>query len=49
MGAERLLFDWMQEHLSDAEFAEVFGMTRKDFYTQPSWKQDKLKRDKNLF
>jgi advillin len=39
----------LDTYLSDEEFEEVFEMTREVFATQPVWKQQKLKRDKQLF
>ncbi|KAG6507445.1 hypothetical protein ZIOFF_032789 [Zingiber officinale] len=36
-------------YLSDAEFQNVFGMTRELFNQQPKWKQDVQKRKKDLF
>ena len=38
-----------EEYLSDAEFNQVFGMDREQFSAQPKWKQDNMKKSKNLF
>ena len=39
----------METYLDDAEFEEVFGMERADFYKLPKWKIEVLKKDKKLF
>lgn len=36
-------------YLSDAEFAEVFGMAKAEFSKQPKWKQVAAKKEKELF
>ncbi|NXQ13733.1 VILI protein, partial [Peucedramus taeniatus] len=38
-----------EDHLSDADFQAVFGMSRSAFSSLPLWKQQKLKKDKGLF
>jgi hypothetical protein len=38
-----------ESYLSDTEFKEVFNMTKDEFYHQPKWKQDRDKREKDLF
>ena len=39
----------LEKYLSAHEFKCVFGMNRLAFDMLPSWKQKKLKQDKNLF
>jgi len=38
-----------EEYLSEAEFTKVFGMDKNQFMGLPKWKQDNLKRNKQLF
>uniref|UniRef100_H0Z4U6 Villin-1 n=1 Tax=Taeniopygia guttata TaxID=59729 RepID=H0Z4U6_TAEGU len=38
-----------EDHLSDADFKAVFGMSRSAFSSLPLWKQQNLKKDKGLF
>ncbi|KAM4740369.1 advillin [Anableps anableps] len=38
-----------EKHLSDADFASLFGMSKDDFASLPQWKQLKLKKEKGLF
>ncbi|GAB4859960.1 actin filament capping [Ancistrocladus abbreviatus] len=38
-----------ETYLSKEEFREKFGMTRKEFYQLPKWRQNKLKISHNLF
>ncbi|CAL8342990.1 unnamed protein product [Boreogadus saida] len=38
-----------EEHLNNEDFALVLGMSRTAFYSMPTWKQQKLKKDKGLF
>ncbi|KAG8573261.1 hypothetical protein GDO81_012337 [Engystomops pustulosus] len=36
-------------YLSDAEFANIFGMPKAQFYTLPKWKQQNMKKQFGLF
>ncbi|NXQ73638.1 VILI protein, partial [Quiscalus mexicanus] len=38
-----------EDHLSDADFQAVFGMSRSAFRSLPLWRQQKLKKDNGLF
>ncbi|KAK6483291.1 villin-1 isoform X2 [Huso huso] len=38
-----------EEHLSNEDFAEIFGMSRPSFWALPHWKQQNLKKEKGLF
>ncbi|RLW04910.1 hypothetical protein DV515_00005574 [Chloebia gouldiae] len=38
-----------EDHLSNADFQAVFGMSRSAFSSLPLWKQQNLKKDKGLF
>ncbi|XP_020792604.1 advillin [Boleophthalmus pectinirostris] len=38
-----------EKHLSDADFSELFGMTKEEYDAIPQWKQLKLKKEKGLF
>lgn len=38
-----------EQHLCDAEFIEVFGVQRLEFYKLPKWKRDAEKRKRGLF
>lgn len=38
-----------EAYLSDAEFEVVFEMTKEAFYKQPKWKQDRQKKNLELF
>ncbi|CAL8267478.1 unnamed protein product [Lota lota] len=38
-----------EEHLNNEDFALVLGMSRMEFYSMPTWKQQKLKKEKGLF
>lgn len=38
-----------EQYLSDAEFKEVFGMSKAEFAGQPKWKQVSSKKAKELF
>jgi len=38
-----------ESYLAPEEFAAVFGVEKAVFYKLPKWKQNSLKRDKNLF
>ncbi|CAN8218627.1 unnamed protein product [Coccothraustes coccothraustes] len=38
-----------EDHLSDADFQAVFGMSRSAFSSLPLWKRQNLKKDKGLF
>ena len=39
----------MQKHLSDEDFQRVFGMDHAKFATLPAWKQQQMKKNKQLF
>ena len=43
------LFWGMQKHLSDEDFQRVFGMDHAKFATLPAWKQQQMKKNKQLF
>jgi len=36
-------------HLCNAEFLEIFGMSKDDFLKLPRWKQTQQKKEKGLF
>lgn len=38
-----------EAYLSEAEFQSVLGMSKAEFKRQPKWKQDHLKKEKELF
>ncbi|XP_029007430.1 advillin [Betta splendens] len=38
-----------ERHLSDSDFANVFGLTKDAFATLPGWKQLNLKKEKRMF
>ncbi|CAN0324032.1 unnamed protein product, partial [Laminaria digitata] len=38
-----------EQYLSEAEFKELFGMSKANFATQPKWKQVSAKKSKELF
>uniref|UniRef100_A0A3B3YJD6 HP domain-containing protein n=1 Tax=Poecilia mexicana TaxID=48701 RepID=A0A3B3YJD6_9TELE len=38
-----------EKHLSDADFASVFGLSKDMFVSLPQWRQLKLKKEKGLF
>ena len=38
-----------EQYLSDAEFVEVFGMSKAEFAKQAKWKQVAAKKAKELF
>ncbi|KAG7261943.1 hypothetical protein CRUP_007002 [Coryphaenoides rupestris] len=38
-----------EEHLNNEDFALVMGMSRLEFYSMPTWKQQNLKKEKGLF
>lgn len=38
-----------EKHLSDADFASLFGMTKDEFVGLPQWRQLNLKKEKGLF
>uniref|UniRef100_A0A8C7SBQ1 Villin-1 n=1 Tax=Oncorhynchus mykiss TaxID=8022 RepID=A0A8C7SBQ1_ONCMY len=38
-----------QEYLSNADFALILGVSRVEFYSMPTWKQQNLKKEKGLF
>ncbi|XP_067824462.1 advillin [Heptranchias perlo] len=38
-----------EQYLSDEDFADIFGMTRQEFYNTPGWRQVILKKQNNLF
>ncbi|XP_014899892.1 advillin [Poecilia latipinna] len=38
-----------EKHLSDADFASVFGLSKDKFVSLPQWRQLKLKKEKGLF
>eukprot|EP00904_Undaria_pinnatifida_P007549 jgi/Undpi1/3924/HiC_scaffold_16.g07292.m1 len=38
-----------EQYLSEKEFADVFGMSKASFATQPKWKQVSAKKSKELF
>uniref|UniRef100_A0A6Q2Y671 Villin-1 n=1 Tax=Esox lucius TaxID=8010 RepID=A0A6Q2Y671_ESOLU len=38
-----------EEHLSNEDFALILGMSRPQFYSMPTWKQQNLKKEKGLF
>ncbi|KAJ3676277.1 hypothetical protein LUZ60_003689 [Juncus effusus] len=42
-------FKQREVYLSDAEFETVFGMKKNKFYNQPKWKQNRQKREADLF
>jgi len=39
----------LEDYLSNAEFFEVFKMSRNEFANKPAWKQRNMKKDKGLF
>ncbi|XP_012287609.1 actin-binding LIM protein 2 isoform X3 [Orussus abietinus] len=39
----------LEHHLSDAEFQMVLGFSRAEFYRQPLWRRNELKRRARLF
>jgi len=39
----------IETYLSDEEFEQVIGMSKKNFYLLPQWKQNKLKQSAGLF
>lgn len=39
----------LENHVSDAEFAQFFKMSRADFAAAPKWKQLRIKKDIGLF
>uniref|UniRef100_A0A7E4W0J6 HP domain-containing protein n=1 Tax=Panagrellus redivivus TaxID=6233 RepID=A0A7E4W0J6_PANRE len=39
----------LEKFLNDEDFFTVFQMTRNEFYELPKWRQNILKKDKNLF
>ncbi|XP_070694342.1 advillin [Pempheris klunzingeri] len=38
-----------EKHLSDSDFADMFGITKDDFASLPQWKQLNMKKEKGLF
>jgi len=38
-----------EQHLSDAEFKEVFGMSKEEFGKEPKWKQSNAKKKHGLY
>jgi len=38
-----------EAYLSDVEFVNVFGMSKSEFARQPKWKQEHMKKSKDLF
>uniref|UniRef100_A0A8C7DWY3 Villin-1 n=1 Tax=Oncorhynchus kisutch TaxID=8019 RepID=A0A8C7DWY3_ONCKI len=38
-----------EEYLSNADFALILGVSRVEFYSMPTWKQQNLKKEKGLF
>ncbi|XP_077974564.1 villin-1-like [Styela clava] len=38
-----------EEHLEEAEFQEIFGMTLVEFQKMPGWKKEHMKKSKKLF
>lgn len=38
-----------EEYLADDEFQSVFKMSKEDFRSKPQWKQDDLKKNKDLY
>ncbi|XP_061584561.1 advillin [Cololabis saira] len=38
-----------EKHLSNADFASIFGISKDDFVNLPQWKQLKMKKEKGLF
>ena len=38
-----------ERHLSDAEFARVFGCDKDTFGSMPKWKRNNLKKKQGLF
>lgn len=38
-----------QFYLSDADFSDIFGKTKDDFYQMPKWKQQSEKKQHGLF
>ena len=39
----------LEDYLSNAEFFEVFKMSRNEFCSKPEWKQKNMKKEKGLF
>jgi len=39
----------LETYLSVSDFAELFEMSKKEFYSLPPWKQQNLRKEKNLF
>lgn len=39
----------MQAYLTSAEFFEVFGSSKQDFYRAPKWRRVQRKKDLGLF
>jgi supervillin len=39
----------LEQYLSDDEFAKVLQMTKDEFYALPSWKQNKIRQQINLY
>ena len=48
-GELQIEFSRKEEYLSDADFAEVFGMSKEDFAGKQAWKKAQLKRTLGLF
>lgn len=44
-----LIFVIRKEHLSEAEFQNIFKMNRAAFYALPKWKQTEAKKKNKLF
>ena len=38
-----------EQYLDDAEFEQIFKMTRQEFVTKPQWKKIELKKQVGLF
>jgi len=38
-----------QRHLNDAEFEAVLHLPREEFYRQPAWRRNDLKRKARMF
>ena len=39
----------LETYLSSHDFDELFQMSKEDFYSLPPWKQQNLRKEKNLF
>ncbi len=39
----------LEKHLSDTDFDMAFGLSKDDFYRQPMWKRNEMKKRVRLF